>query len=145
MELLQSLQSPESPTQSCFCGYPASPCRDSKYCSERCAREDAENMLMGEPSHYRNVSQPEILERLVRSDSQCRVAKEILVDASVARGTGYEKLNMFKPLPPLPNPPQPAMFWTLVDFKDPPKRGDTLLTRLLSKRLLTRRMEQVVI
>lgn len=43
--------------KNCFCGCLASPCRDNKYCSERCAREDTKKMLMGEPSHYRSLSQ----------------------------------------------------------------------------------------
>jgi len=54
---MQSPQPPKSPRKNCFCGCLATPCRDHKYCSERCAREDTDRMLMGEPSHYRNVSQ----------------------------------------------------------------------------------------
>ena len=54
---MRSLHSPESPKENCFCGCLASPCRDNKYCSELCARVDTEKMLLGEPSHYRSVSQ----------------------------------------------------------------------------------------
>ena len=120
----QYTKSPKSPRRNCFCGCPASPCRDNKYCSKQCAREDTEKMLMGQPSHYRKLSrvckdflhsfqyplslsaQAEILDRLTRSKSLCRVAHVIVVEADATCDNERGRWGKFKPLPPLPSPPK---------------------------------------
>ena len=165
MDSPQSLNSPDSPTRNCFCGCLASPCRDHKYCSERCAREDTEKMLMGEPSHYRNVSQvckglfyyfrnqllpsaqTEVLDRLVQSESPCRLAKKIMVEANATCDDEYEHRGEFKPLPPLPSFPSPEGFMDIKNTLDVFKREDTPLPRLkrLHSSILARRTGQKIV
>jgi len=108
-------------------------------------------MLLGEPSHYRNVSQTEVLGRLVRSDSRCRVAERIVVEAGVACDAEYERIRL-KPLPPLPSPLElstPRALMGVEDTFDLLKPGNTPPRRPLLKRLnssvLARRKEQRVV
>jgi hypothetical protein len=136
---MKSPRSPKSPGSSgrnCFCGCLASPCRDNKYCSEQCAREDTEKMLMGEPSHYRFISrvckdflyffynhlsqfsQAEILNRLMRSKSLCQVANRIVVEANMACDNEREQWDKFKPLPPLPSSPQSSILGAPMDIEN---------------------------
>ena len=92
------------------------------------------------------------MERLVRSDSRCRVAERIVVEADVSCDTEYEQRVELKPLPPLPSPSQLPTPSALMDIKNTlgsPSQEATLLPRPLLKRLhssiLARRVEQKVI
>jgi len=90
-----------------------------------------------------------MLEKLVRSNSRCRVAERIVVEANVTDDVEYEQRNELKPLPPLPSPsqlPVPRAFMDIKNTLDSSQQEVTLLPRPLLKRLhsslLARRTEQ---
>lgn len=107
-------------------------------------------MLMGEPSHYRNISQAEVLGKLGQSDSPCRLAKKILVGVDITSSDEYGQRDESKPLPPLPSPPHLPTPQPLADIEntfDSIRQGAAILPRQkrLHSSILARRAGQRVV
>jgi len=75
-------------------------------------------MLTGEPSHYRNISRAEVLDKLTRSKSLCRVATKIVLEEDMACNNECGRWDGSNSLPFLPSPPQLSTLGALIDIED---------------------------